>query len=257
MSRSFSGSVIFFLLCAWILISSNLLAGAGELHQELIIINPDQDTYVTSTGINGLESYLVTRIDTTIYLRFPLSEIMSLTSANLEMHNYVDDVTQVGIYPVEDDSWDELTLNNENEPEIGELLVSAEILGPNWYIFDVTEFIKQELDKDRYATIAMRALSNTGKWQGESSEDSSNHPLLSINGQVNTNTGVDRPIAKTETTLVTETVTETTVETQITLESPSSFYLSVLGIISALLYNKVILPRKTSSTYYETLNPEG
>ena len=176
------------------------------------VIYPDQDTYTLGGDINGLKDYLVADTSQTIFIRFPLDSVdfSTVNSTLLEMHNYADEVTTIAVYKVQDDAWDELSMTASNPPAISGKLDEIQVTGAGWYHWDVSDFVKAQTDG--YASLALKATTTTGRWQGESVNDNTaaNHPHLAIDGALYSTPVLQRPVTATTTLVPTTTVITTT-----------------------------------------------
>jgi len=119
------------------------------------------------------------------FLKFDLSEIEGeMDSAKLYLYGAITDADQTRnsrLFRVADDSWSESSLNWNNKPALGTLLLSAMMDNQAMYReFDITDYVKGEATGDQIATLAVLNDGAGAFATLNSKENAANKPYLRI-----------------------------------------------------------------------------
>lgn len=215
---------LFLGLTLMLAMSLQMKANSIKLNADLIIY-PDQDTYTSGGGdINGVKEFIVIDDWTLVaddigFLKFPIEQIINANLVYLEMYNYIDEISTIGIYGVDNDIWEEISLSDQKDlPKATELLDTASIIGSGWYKWEVTSFVDSQ--DDGWVTFRLEVDDGPGHFQGHSKESYTEWkwPFLSVNGSIHSEDIPQKPIITTKTeTVFTDTITTftDTITTQI------------------------------------------
>ncbi|MFD0960008.1 CBM96 family carbohydrate-binding protein [Paenibacillus chungangensis] len=147
-------------------------------------IMPDRNFGLSGTAIirdaGGSES------DKYAFFKFDVSQLDPNNIDNVVLKLYVSDITPnepplaVSVYAVSDDSWSETGLNWNNKPVLGDKISSASVDTVNqWISFNVSEFVKNEINGDGTVTLAVRDDTSANKAvRFHTRNNNSNQPVL-------------------------------------------------------------------------------
>lgn len=158
--------------------------------QSIIHLNPSGDAHVIdgSSSNYGTSTNLETRESETAgstkraYLKFDLSGVSgSGYTARLRVYgrSLASTTISTALHEVADDNWTEAGINWTNKPNIDDQLGTASVSTTyQWKDFDVTDFVKSQLDGDDTASFAMLSVGMDELFRMNSGNNSSNKPVL-------------------------------------------------------------------------------
>jgi ssRNA-specific RNase YbeY (16S rRNA maturation enzyme) len=93
--------------------------------------------------------------------------------------------TNIMVYLVDDDSWNEYTLTYRNKPAESKLIASLTIdTFPKIVELDITDVVKQELSGDKQLSICISSVDNTlVKYRSKEYQKEDTQPQLIITSQ--------------------------------------------------------------------------
>lgn len=126
------------------------------------------------------------------YLKFDLSGIDygEIQSATLQL--YAQEIktvsnTAVSVFSIDDILWDESNLSFENVPLFNQTLSAVNVVGPGWYEWDVTQYVKDNADSTISLALMFDNLQDNQEeliiFVSKESQDSSLTPILLIETQ--------------------------------------------------------------------------
>ncbi|MXV50868.1 DNRLRE domain-containing protein [Pedobacter sp. HMF7647] len=161
------------------------------------ILLPTDDAYVRDGSFAadnyGLDTILFVKASTSSgfsrksYLKFSLSDISSVNTARLRIYGYNADNSStitISCYSVDNDSWTEQTISQNNAPSNGTTALSTSAVNNvrKYIEFDVTNFVKAQAAGDKLVSFAIRDAGNTKiSLYFNSGQNNSNKPQLIIN----------------------------------------------------------------------------
>lgn len=152
-------------------------------HPQLIIVNsittgPLDDAFVrngsysnTNYGTNStleVKGTSTTDFGRLSYLKFPIRDAGFVKSAKLRIYgSNTDDVSAVNldVFGVDDDSWNEGTITRNNVPTSSTTPITSQSITnvQKYYEFDVTDFVKTQLDIDQIVSFKLQNTANDNK----------------------------------------------------------------------------------------------
>lgn len=142
-------------------------------YSNVLKLNPSDDAYVrdgtyAGDNLNTTEPFLRVKdhtdpsFDRNVFLKYNLNSVQGgIISAKLRMYGAVTDSpatdTDVTLYTVVDDNWQENTVTWRTKPAIGEQLLAFHVPLTDlaWYEIDVTEYLKEQLAGDHQVSFGM------------------------------------------------------------------------------------------------------
>jgi hypothetical protein len=110
------------------------------------------------------------------YIQFNVSDTDNISGAKLRIKTRTVGGTNTTVYAVEDNNWDEMTINGTNEPAMGDALDTVtDLEAYTWYEFDVSAFVTAE------GIYSFGIKTTQGGWlDWQTKEASGTHPELIV-----------------------------------------------------------------------------